>query len=584
MTKGSFDSLSGSMKRFSPDHFRPEEPRSWVFGPAPGALTGSPEDDRLFGGRGNDRLSGGAGDDELHGRAGHDVLRPGSGSDLVRGGDGNDWVVIDQALPRAGELKNLSGGDGIETLDYRQTQGSGVHVMLHARRVQWGESTHKVAGFERILGTPGDDRFEGDASANIWRGGGGRDTYVLQLGGGHDRVEPEVESADRGGDTVELGEGIELAKVELQTVGDSLRISIKGTEDSLTVPRPKGMRAGVSELALATGERYQLFGMAEDAPVSFEHPETLRSWTTDRNDEVAVATLTGLRAFDGQDGDDILSFQDMLVEGEIDVAAGKATIGNTAYTFVNFEAFIAPEGGAKLRGTSSDDRLVGGKGSDKINGLEGNDMILGDASDSLGGDDGDDYFLITPTAVNVPFRHGQCNGGPGWDTVDYSSLAAGIDGRGVQYLRRWAMVALGPGKFHNVFGLEHLIGTDADDYFFGIGREERWFEGSKGNDHYEWGWEHGNRKIIDVDPTPGNQDVLYLTLDDPSRVFLSREGNTLLIDDRTSSARCALIDGSRARSFRSRRSSFMSGILFSSMRTSRARRAAPHGKCSSALN
>ena len=81
-------------------------------------LNGGAGRDRLYGGAGNDVLNGGAGSDRLYGGAGNDVLNGGAGSDRLYGNSGNDTLVgVDPSskTPGASEVDYFRGGTGRDT-------------------------------------------------------------------------------------------------------------------------------------------------------------------------------------------------------------------------------------------------------------------------------------------------------------------------------------------------------------------------------------------------------------------------------------------------------------------------------------
>ena len=72
--------------------------------------------DVIFGGEDNNALFGGDGDDLMDGGAGNDRLDGGTGRDVLKGGDGDDVFISD------GITSSISGGDGIDTVDYSGAQ------------------------------------------------------------------------------------------------------------------------------------------------------------------------------------------------------------------------------------------------------------------------------------------------------------------------------------------------------------------------------------------------------------------------------------------------------------------------------
>lgn len=85
-------------------------------------LYGDEGNDFLEGGRGNDLLSGGEGDDTLSGAVGDDTLQGGEGNDVLESGMGKDRLYGDGGddyfMLKYGGGESLSGGTGVDTLDY----------------------------------------------------------------------------------------------------------------------------------------------------------------------------------------------------------------------------------------------------------------------------------------------------------------------------------------------------------------------------------------------------------------------------------------------------------------------------------
>ncbi|MEI7743872.1 MAG: peroxidase family protein [Chloroflexota bacterium] len=123
----------------------------------PDAMQGAEGDDSLWGNDGNDRIEGGAGADHLDGGAGDDTLTDGFGLDVLNGGVGDDALAggrgADVLLGGDGNDVVTSGDDGSESLG-----GQGNDL------VQGG------AGADSIAGNEGDDWLEGGGGADAISG------------------------------------------------------------------------------------------------------------------------------------------------------------------------------------------------------------------------------------------------------------------------------------------------------------------------------------------------------------------------------------------------------------------------------
>lgn len=153
-------------------------------------IIGSAFDDILIG---DDRdIIGNA--NELRGGAGNDYLEGGLGDDALYGEDGDDWIVA-----RVGDDDLISGGSGIDTLDY---SGSTKAVLA-----QFENSS----GIENWIGSAWNDNLYGTADINVISAGGGDDAIqggwgadVLDGGDGNDRA---FFGTDSGAVWVHLGTG-----------------------------------------------------------------------------------------------------------------------------------------------------------------------------------------------------------------------------------------------------------------------------------------------------------------------------------------------------------------------------------------
>uniref|UniRef100_Q07SW9 RTX toxins and related Ca2+-binding proteins-like protein n=1 Tax=Rhodopseudomonas palustris (strain BisA53) TaxID=316055 RepID=Q07SW9_RHOP5 len=147
------------------------------------SLFGEDGDDQLFGGAGNDVLMGGIGNDLLSGGLGDDVLSDGEGSDTVRGDEGDDYVVA----AADGAPDDLSGGDGLDTLDYSAARLS-IHVNFAEGTAEGEEiGNDSVEGFEAIIGGSGNDKLTAGLESVSMHGGAGDD--LISDGSGADTVD-----------------------------------------------------------------------------------------------------------------------------------------------------------------------------------------------------------------------------------------------------------------------------------------------------------------------------------------------------------------------------------------------------------
>ncbi|MFK7875206.1 MAG: calcium-binding protein, partial [Paracoccaceae bacterium] len=131
---------------------------------------------------------------------------------------------------------------------------------------------------------------------------------------------------------------------------------------------------------------------------------------------------------------------------------------------------------AELSGDAGNDVLVGGGGNDILSGDEGNDQLDGDlGNDTLEGGIGNDVLRGGAGADSI-------DGGDDFDQVDFSQSSEGI------FLIESASTAglmLGQGgeaEGDRVRNVEHFIGSNFDDTFYGNTTVGNVFEGGLGND------------------------------------------------------------------------------------------------------
>jgi VCBS repeat-containing protein len=123
-------------------------------------IAGNADDDTVYGYGGNDHLDGGGGDDTVFGGAGNDTITDIAGNDSLHGGDGND---------------NIDGGSGDDLIF-----GDAGNDLLNGGRgiddIQGG------LGNDIIFGGEGDDELTGNEGSDWISGGDGSDLLVGDIG------------------------------------------------------------------------------------------------------------------------------------------------------------------------------------------------------------------------------------------------------------------------------------------------------------------------------------------------------------------------------------------------------------------
>ena len=187
------------------------------------------EDDRVDGLGGNDDIRTGAGNDYLKGGAGDDLLFDGDGDDTVFAGGGDDTVQVD-----AGN-DIYHGGDGNDFLWFDRIHYGASGQFDDARQgitfdlartspQNLGEfGIDSFIGFEKVVGTYGNDSIYGTSGSNRLDGNPGND--LLDGRGGNDTLEGGLGTdtliGGLGADTLYASDGIGNGVIRYDSLKDS---------------------------------------------------------------------------------------------------------------------------------------------------------------------------------------------------------------------------------------------------------------------------------------------------------------------------------------------------------------------------
>src|SRR5262245_18966592 len=413
-------------------------------------LDGGPGDDMLFGGPGDDILIGGGGDDTLHGEEGNNVLIGGAGKDFIVSGtdasktfagDGDDFILEDaidfKVLPGYGSdwIEGSVGevfGDTADPL--RKDLGAGNDVFV-------------PGGFGDIvmIGEGGDDIFMASGAAGErFKGWSGYDWVSYA----HAIVNPGT------GVTIDMS-GVRALDVEPTPQGEILaRFDFtEGLSGTMHSDFLRGDSNGFQQLAIA--------GIQGSALTNFDLIAGLRPFLA----------LPALELLPGPDG--ILFSADDVI-ANVSPAAGPDGIFGTADD--------------KFDGGNI---ILGGSGSDILEGRGGDDLIDGDLwlnarisvrqnLDGTGPEIAsfDSMKPLQALMVTGTYNPGQLViqrelvlGNPGFDTAVFRDVAANYSittdpVTGVTTVRHLAAGGLGapppePGDIPEGFGAKNLFdGTD----------------------------------------------------------------------------------------------------------------------------
>ncbi|MES9991035.1 MAG: calcium-binding protein [Candidatus Thiodiazotropha sp.] len=298
-----------------------------------------------------------------------------------------DDLSLDAAAIR---VKMSQGTEGQESL-YADDSGSILHGL------GGNDNLYGMAGNDELYGGAGSDSLQGGGGDDILAGGegvdrlsgnGGSDTYLFNIGDGHDGIYESVGSDSDGVNTIRLGEGLTRENVNFQSVqptgginfsfepsyvdlpGQSLLIESRDTDDSLYVSNY------FLDPARNTDGYDYIIEFNDGSRITKQEMAALFTQTTDGDDRYLgdngannANLLAGDDLAQGFGGDDV--FHGDAGNDWIDGAAGNDELhgGN------GDDQLIGNGGNDQLYGGAGDDELSGGAGDDTLRGGPGNDQL-----------------------------------------------------------------------------------------------------------------------------------------------------------------------------------------------------------------
>ncbi|HCK85018.1 MAG TPA: hypothetical protein DHW63_11035, partial [Hyphomonadaceae bacterium] len=298
---------------------------------------GQADDDTVYGDEGDDWIDGGNGNDFLYGGAGNDLIQDSSGDDIIHGDDGNDTI-------------DAGSGDDI-------VFGNDGNDLIHLGNSILGDEGLGGAGNDIIFGDEGDDALMGNDGDDWLSGGDGGDGLVGDVGaptgqvplyGGNDVLDGGA-NGDKmvgfSGDDIMLGEGgfdRFLGKLGFDWA------SFEKTQNGVSVDMER--REFVPDQTVPAGDAVRDFFLETEALSGSAFNDVLKGTI----DTLTVDPVTGLRV------------------------GGAASVFNTLENvdlIFGLSGFFAP--GPVFFDTGN--ILLGGDGSDRIEGRAGDDILDGDA-------------------------------------------------------------------------------------------------------------------------------------------------------------------------------------------------------------
>ena len=468
----------------APINGTPDDDLFYGINGAKNSLSGDAGDDTLIGGNLDDRLIGGPGNDVLAGGAGNDtyLFNAGDGVDRVQDDAGTNSLQFGAGitpdvltLGLGSLLLHVGGGnDAIHLDDFDPGNVFGVHTVANFQFDDGTSLTYSqliARGFD-ISGTDGSDTLAGTNVNDRFTGGPGNDTYLFGLGSGQDQIEDSDITAGNS-DTLLIGAGVAPDDLVVTRTNDALLISIRETQDQVTITNWfQGEANRIERVLFADGTIWDattLQGKIGGVPVN--HAPTVVNPLNDQaaNEDAVYSFRLPADAFADVDAGDTLTYSAALAGGQAlpgwlsfdainrsftgtptnsDVGTLSIRITATDNGLLSasdiFGLTVARIPGQILVGTAGNDILTGGGGDDTLDGRVGPDRLLGN-----GGDGTFQYFAdATWTGQFVAHNEG----------------SPGNPGTG-----RTAAIA-GKNRSHDVFqggpGMDVLLGTSGDDALF----------------------------------------------------------------------------------------------------------------------
>jgi Ca2+-binding RTX toxin-like protein len=262
-------------------------------------------------------------------------------------------------------------------------QAGPITVNLMAGSASDGDTLFSI---ENAVGTAGNDTFIGNGEINVFSGGAGDDTYIVQNPG--DFV---VEAANGGTDTVSTSVSYTLsAFVEklvgtgggaLVLTGNDLNNTITGNDADNVI------NGGAGADTMSGGGGNDIYYVDNVGDVILD---------TSGNDTVVVSGNVTLANFNGIENVMLSASGSVSIDGS---ASANALSGNDAANVLNGlggdDTLWGLGGNDQLYGGDGNDLLRGGEGIDVLRGEGGNDTLFGGAGkDTLYGGTGKDIFAF----------------------------------------------------------------------------------------------------------------------------------------------------------------------------------------------
>ena len=374
-------------------------------GASGGEVLGSDLSDIIKPGSGNDTVKAGGGDDIIYASGGSDRYEGGAGYDIVS----YELILVSLTLDMNADPTSAVADLNDSFFDIEAIIGSAFndvivgHTQL-ALRLFGGDGNDKITAgglASRLFGDDGDDELIGGAGDDVLYGGAGDDRLVD--GGG-------INNAFHGGagtDTVDYSQASERVGLSLRA-GDIVASQCAATSDSYS---------GIENIIGSDyddrihgddGNNYIQGGAGDDV---------FRGYGGDDLFEGGV----GADIMNGYSGSDTVTYVNSNAAVRASLQDNSGSAGSQASgghaqgdRFYSIENLIGSDFADTITGNSVANRLAGGKGSDTLTGLGGDDIF--DFSDIVAGNN--DITTITDFSQS---------GADGNDVIDLSAFLQSDD-------------------------------------------------------------------------------------------------------------------------------------------------------------
>ncbi len=485
----------------------------------------------FMGTKGADDIVAGDGNDVIHTLAGRDIIRDSGGTNTIVAGAGKDKIYLSNGINsidagRGNDEIYLLGG-GQNTIEFGPGQGNDK-----VRFVGLGTTTiiTMAAGIT-----------EADIAVTFDGTSWGR-PMVITLNATGDSIALAPGSYDAQKKQFLPSPGATITEVQFSdgTIlsGEQL-LALAGPEVGLMI-----QGSTRADVLTGTGEADTLIGgQGNDILAGGDGDDIFSVEGTDQGKDV-IHGGDGFDSIVGGASDDIFGLKSFTVADSVERIDGGAAVnviaGTNRRNILDFSATdllnisrIEGRGGRDtIIGSQGNDVIVGGAGNDLLDGQAGNDVFLvegidqgkdriigGEGYDSIVGSGGEDQIVLKKFLVEDGIE--LIDGGLGVNTI------LGTQAR--NRLNFSATELLNIQKIDGGAGNDHITGSLASDVLVGgIGNDV--LNGGGGSDSYLFSAGDGQDTLKNWDTDPLSVDSLSFTGIESSELWLSRDGNHLIVD------------------------------------------------------